>query len=478
MKRKLFGLLITTLISIQLTAQNLYLDSLRNALKTSATDTNRVLLLANLAFIYQSVKSDSGIVLAQQGLILAKHLRFPRGEANCLNSLGSLFFATGNYPKALEFHLQALKIREQLHNPRGVAVSNNNIGTIYGAQGNHEQALNYYLKAKALDEETHAQELLIGVLSNIGDTYEKLDRLDSARMFTQQSYELAIKENQLHQQALALNNLGNIHAKMGQWEIALGFFRLGLPELISNDDRDAICETTLGIARVFDKTGPKDSALFFGRWSYQLAQQNGYTQRVLDASYFLSDYFNGKARLDSVNLYQSIIIALKDSLFSQERVREMQNLSFTEQIRQMEIHEKEELAREERWRNIQMLGIGAFIPLFFGIVLISSKRTAKRRTIEFLGLLGLLLLFETITLFLHPYIERWTHHSPVLMLLILVLIASVLVPTHHKMEHWVKEVLGRRWLVQQKEQIDVAPQIQQSVNPPVEDKENGPGNIE
>ena len=32
-----------------------------------------------------------------------------------------------------------------------------------------------------------------------------------------------------------------------------------------------------------------------------------------------------------------------------------------------------------------------------------------------------------------------THESPVLMLLALVLIASLLIPMHHRMEHWIKE---------------------------------------
>ena len=55
-----------------------------------------------------------------------------------------------------------------------------------------------------------------------------------------------------------------------------------------------------------------------------------------------------------------------------------------------------------------------------------------------MGLLGLLLMFQFIALLIHPYIEEWTHHTPVFMLLILVAVASLLVPLHHKLEYWVK----------------------------------------
>jgi len=53
--------------------------------------------------------------------------------------------------------------------------------------------------------------------------------------------------------------------------------------------------------------------------------------------------------------------------------------------------------------------------------------------------IALLLLFEFISLFIHPYISQWEHNNPVLMLLTLVAIAAVMVPLHHKLENVVKE---------------------------------------
>jgi ABC-type uncharacterized transport system permease subunit len=73
--------------------------------------------------------------------------------------------------------------------------------------------------------------------------------------------------------------------------------------------------------------------------------------------------------------------------------------------------------------------------------MVFNKRKAKPRAIGFMGLLGLLLLFEFIALLIHPYIEEWTHGILVLMLLILVAVGSLLVPMHHKLEHWLKEKL-------------------------------------
>ena len=61
--------------------------------------------------------------------------------------------------------------------------------------------------------------------------------------------------------------------------------------------------------------------------------------------------------------------------------------------------------------------------------------------ISFPDILGLLVVFEFIKLFIHPWLASFTHESPVLMLLALVLIAALLIPMHHKMEHIIKEKL-------------------------------------
>lgn len=123
--------------------------------------------------------------------------------------------------------------------------------------------------------------------------------------------------------------------------------------------------------------------------SFAAANKAGFTKWKLNASTFLSTYFKDLNRIDGAYYYQGITIVAKDSLFSQEKMREVQ------------------------------------------------------KAIRFLGLLGLL-LFEFISLFLLPYIATFTHHKPIFMLLILVAIASILIPMQHKLQGWVKEKLAQK----------------------------------
>jgi hypothetical protein len=88
-----------------------------------------------------------------------------------------------------------------------------------------------------------------------------------------------------------------------------------------------------------------------------------------------------------------------------------------------------------------MLFIALFIPGFFILTLLLSRVRIPIRVIKVLGVLSLLIFFEFLTLLLHPTVKEIMHHIPVLEMLIFVAIASILIPLHHKVEHWLIEKL-------------------------------------
>ena len=53
--------------------------------------------------------------------------------------------------------------------------------------------------------------------------------------------------------------------------------------------------------------------------------------------------------------------------------------------------------------------------------------------------------FEYITLLIHPLVMERSGHSPVIEIFIFMAIASILSPTHHKIESWLKSKLESRY---------------------------------
>lgn len=422
-------------------AQNAKIDSLKHVLLIEQPDTARCMTLISLAYEYTYLKPDTALFLAQEGLSLAKKISFTAGEANGMSTLGQIFMFTGNYPKALELFFEVLKIAEKLNKKRAIAYSMNDIGSLYTLQGDYQKSLYYRYQALEIAEELQLKPFLEIFLLNLGDTYEKLNQLDSARLFTQRAYDLSISTGNIDNASTALGNMGNIYSKMGQPVIAMEFYRDALSHFEKQSYADATAEFLFGIAKLFQFSN-SDSTLHYANRAFTIAKNGGVMNQTLPISTFLADFHKNQHNYDSAFAYLQETMAAKDSLFNQERNIQLQNLSFAEMLRQQEISEKLASESIERQNNLQyiiiMIGIICFAVLF---ILLSRSININEKWVEFLGVLGLLIVFEYINLLIHPYLNNATEHSPGWMLLVMVGIAALLVPLHHRIERWISKKL-------------------------------------
>ena len=177
-------------------------------------------------------------------------------------------------------------------------------------------------------------------------------------------------------------------------------------------DEDCLAEIYLGLAKQYSKLNNKDSAEYFAVKSYEISKKDGFLNRQLDASIFLNQFYNENNDTKNAYNYQAQVLLLKDSIF--------------------------------RKSKLQLLGIGLSLPILFFITLYLYKKKIKPKYIEILGLVSLLLSFEYIMLLIHPLVVKITNHVPLYQLLIFAIIAAVISPTHHKIESWLLEKIGRK----------------------------------
>ncbi|MDP2414988.1 tetratricopeptide repeat protein [Daejeonella sp.] len=434
--KKIIFLLLTNFFSLTTVhAQTHVRDSLKLLLQKEKTDTSRVLLLSDLAFEYVGSKPDTMMVLALEGLSLSSRIGFLKGEAVSLNRIGGAFSNLGNYPQAMESLLQALKINEKMKNLDGMGRNLNQIGGIYYAQGDYRLALDYYVKATALAEKMNNKILLSIYLNGVGRTYMNLKKIDSARLFVQQAYNVAYEVHNSRIIGSSLTYLGDIHSATRQDRLALEYYRLSIPYSEKAENYAGLSGTFLGMAKLFEKSGQNDSSLIYAKRAFLFVKEKGFTKAILDASSFLSTFYRNRRNMDSLLFYQDISKSAYDSLFSQQKTMQLQSIGFDEKLRQMEI-------AEDRKNNLQFaamaIGLITFIILFFAL---SRSIIVKTKFIEFFGILGLLAVFEFINLFIHPYLAHLTNDSPVLMLGVLIAIGALLIPFHHKLEKWITKIM-------------------------------------
>jgi tetratricopeptide (TPR) repeat protein len=445
--KKIITILVLVHFLIFSYAQNSTADSLKKLLINTSVDSVRVFLAYKISDAYLFSEPVKAMHFARQALKLAQNINYKKGEARSLTRIGNILAQTDDFTKALETHFEALKINESEKDLIGMAASNNNIARIYTEQETFEGyrlALSYYMKTKETYEKLNDSLNLCIVLLNIGDNYERMNLLDSASFFQQKAYQLARLTQDEKYIGTILMNLGNIHLKKAMIDSAFSEYESAESYLLAANDKQSLSEALFGIAKTFERIKHIDSAIFYAKKSIQIGITINNQVAILNAANYLADLYDSLKNTDSAYAYTKIGQETEKKIFNQDKRAQIQNMSFKEQVRQQDIEEEKAKEETDRKNNLQMVAIAVFIVTFFVILSILSRRKINPRTVELLGILGLLLLFEFILIFIHPYIGEWTHHTPVYMLAIFVAIAAILGPLHHRLTKWIKEKLVRR----------------------------------
>lgn len=442
--KKCSCLLLFLFFAETISAQKTKADSLTRLLATEKKDSSKAQLTWQLAEAVSIFNPDSALKLAQQALFLSKEKNYTEGESRSLGMIAEIFRKIGNYPRALEFNIKKLELEEKRDKPYNLASVLMNIGIVYVFQEEYQKGLQYYFRADSVITLHNIQPFQYNIALNLGDVYHRLHMPDSAHLYFDKSLKIAQQLNDGDYIGTSMTGLAHTYLKQENYPLALSHYQTAITYLKAAGDDDIFCEAALGLASLYQKTGQNDSAIHYAGSSLATAKRDGFLGHQLEAVELLTDYYKESKNIDSAFLYMSYLNTLNDSVNSRDRIREVQIISSNEQIRQAEIEESRRIAKEERSQQLQLLFIGIFIPFFFLLTILLSRVKIPVRLIKILGIVSLLFLFEYLTLLLHPTVVELTHHTPVLEILIFVTIAAILIPAHHRLEHWLIEKLTHR----------------------------------
>jgi two-component system, NtrC family, sensor kinase len=332
--------------------------------------------LANIKYKIIRSGADTSLFLSRMAIDWARSLHEKKYEGLFLSDIGSKYFYTGNYAEALKDMLQSLEIFQELGDQREMAATLNLIGIIYTRQGEYQQSLNYLLRSRDIQERIHDSTIMYNY-EFIGNNYAKLKMTDSAIYFAEKSYREAERVGAGYIEGGLLDDLGEIYAEMGQDSLAMDYFRRSLPDILATgSDLSNQCEVYLGMAKLFKKAGLNDSCIYYARKALPLAQTDHLLNFVYESSIIITDFYKTHHRIDSAFHYQEIAIAANDSLFSQEKVKEMQTIGFNEQLRQQQAKEAETKYRNRI--NLYMLLAGITVLIVVAGMLFRNNRHKQK----------------------------------------------------------------------------------------------------
>lgn len=428
-------LLIILLVQIQLTfAQNR--DSLIKTIYFEKTDSARIKVIYDIIENNGMLDPKKAIYYHTAILEETKKHNDKIGEAVITTELGYTVANISSMAKGTEMIFDALKMAEKTGNQQAIGIAYHNLALNYYFGSDKDKAMQYLQKAYTASKAANNHSFICSETAFFGYIYMHKDKLDSALAFMQKAFELAIKYKVENVLPVIYTGLSDIHIKMGNNRLALEYLKTALDVPYIKLNAGQLADVYEDIARYYRNEGNFDSSLFYGNKAYQVAQ-NILFVGILDYAGFLKDLYKDR-NSDSALKYTNIYYSAKDSVAGSKQMQKLQLLAFEENMRQEKIAIEKEKAETERKHNIQYAGIAigiiSFIILF---LLLSRSIIVNTKIIEFLGVTGLLVVFEFINLIMHPYLSLFTNHSPLAMLLVLVVIAMLLVPLHHKLEKWI-----------------------------------------
>ena len=334
-----------------------------------------------------------------------------------------------------------MEIAEHTNNLTLLSSIKHNLGNIYKDREDYSRAINNYLFEEEAGLKLKDYETCSNAQKNLGAVYLLMGKLDSALMYSQRSYELSLRIGKTDNLSYTFTQLGGVNSKLGNGLVAVGYFNLAVDYAIKTKYPRELNWAYMGLAEHYYLNKQIDSGAFYAKKSIDAVQNTAFYNMTIKPAKLLANIYRN-TNADSALKYYEIYTKTNDSLFSTKASQQTQLITFENELRQNELFAEKKKTEDQRKQNIQFaliaIGIVSFIILY---LLLSHSFITNTRVIEFFGVTALLIVFEFLNLFLHPYLEKLTDHSPVLMLLILVCLAAILVPLHHKVEKWATKKL-------------------------------------
>ncbi len=408
-------------------------------------DTTTLIALDSLAKFYGSIRSDTGVYYVQQMKILAQVIHNKKYERDAIRSLAQRYFVEGKIAQALRENYSALAISEELKNKDFISQDYISIGISYKEYGDFDKSISFFKRGYELADEINDDPRLESACLNLGGSYTQLNQLDSALYYEQRAYTMVVKKNDMILPVVE-TYLGDIQLKLGNYKLAEEYYSAALSKMLVGSGIQygsrPIVWAFLGLSNSLQKLHSIDSSFKNVRKGLMYAQKMNYLKGIRDAQKIIAELYDTKHQIDSAYYYHKLYVASNDSLYNRDKTSALESLNFEKSLEEKQKQAEMEEQHQQRQHNIQLaiLAIGILLAVII-FLLLSNSFMVSHKVVGFLSVLVLLVVFEFMNLLLHPFLESITHHNPVLMLLALVAIAALIIPLHHRLEHWTTQKL-------------------------------------
>ncbi len=418
------------------------IDSLKTLILKDSPDTNKIIHLNKLALEYLYLNSDLSVTISNESIKLATKLftesdnnnvkitssinilkscyqlasyydynnninlaiyfnlksiflsnylqNIPEQNKNVLKSksialsnIGNIYNQQSNFPKALNYYFDALKIAEEINNKKLITTNLGNIGIIYKYQGNLNKALEYYFKALENAKKINNKTKISSILGNIAIVFDNQNNNKKALEYYFKALNIAKEINDKACIETNLINIGSLYQEEKQYEKALENYSIALKIANEIGDNNNIIVLQGNIGSLYSSTKKYDYAKKYLDFALTGADSTNYLLAIQEFSDKLSELYEKTGKPALALKYYKKAMQAKDSLFSEDKNQEItrKEMNFEFEKKQSAIKaeqdKKDAVANAKKNRQQIILTLVMCLLLLFIIFTLLVYKTLK-----------------------------------------------------------------------------------------------------
>ena len=328
--RKLFIILVIILIVDDSPAQKLS-DSTRSIwTNENNSDSLRFKSISNYYYKYTYAQPDSVIAITNYHYALAKSKKSTKEMATALNERSYAYYIKGDLNKSTEILHQSIELFKTINEPKNLAVIQSNLGNIYLEQKEYLKAFNSFNESLITIRHENLKTSEARLLAKIGDIYNKLDELDLAMDYYNDSEIICIareitKTNQI---GLIYLKKSEIYFKKELLDLSIKYAEKAVDELKKSNNKSKRSECYLLLAKSYNKLDKKKKAHDFLDKSLGLNNEINNESKIIEAL-ILKSYFTLESNPTEAKKQAEEIVKLIKKETSNEIKANVYNLLYT-----------------------------------------------------------------------------------------------------------------------------------------------------
>ncbi|TSJ46585.1 tetratricopeptide repeat protein [Fluviicola chungangensis] len=338
--------------------------------KSTPGDSIAVLKLLNAAAPIAHSDYKKAFKLTTEAIQIAEATKDKELIGRAQNTMGNLYWFSGDYTHASQYYIDALKNFQKTKNQAQIAECYRNIGWIYLGQEKYELSEEYLLKSLNLNIKLDNKKRIIINYDDLANLYLTSRQYEKGLESCEKSLALA-KKYQFP------DAIGTIHVTTGQLNYKLNRLSeaekeyktgIGILEKVPNESYN-LCLGYLGLGKVKNDRGILSDALPLFEKAIALARANNFPPELAEGYLLASKIYHARDNLSKAYDYMELYAQTNDSVnarnnrdYIQEMGAKLEYEQNKLQIKSLEQERKLSDVRLDRERNFKIFLI---IIIFF-----------------------------------------------------------------------------------------------------------------